>query len=256
MDEVGLLNRAVFRTVLFSAIGALALLAVIAGARSALASGPAPSVSCDASELVYGEPVTCSAIGPDGSSMVWPDGASSPLAEATLAPAAVGQVHVSVIDTTGNVLASTSLAITPDIDLQCDTGEEKTIFELEATDLRSQGWDYVYTDQTTGRAVRPGDPDHPNGGVPPSKLERVELGRANTTKFCKIYSEAADELGGDFEVTLVSPWEGTASHPVRIIGPASKTRWAGTQPAELTGTVAVGGVQASERQNVYMSGCS
>ena len=69
-------------------------------------------------------------------------------------------------------------------------------------------------------------------------------------------SEAAEAFEGEYRLTLDSPWEPSQSTPMRIIGPSSKTQWAGTQPAEVTGTVTVNNITASERANVYQSGCS
>ncbi|MGI9604928.1 MAG: hypothetical protein ACR2P0_02195 [Acidimicrobiales bacterium] len=246
-------NRRLLRSVLFSAVGALVLVAG-AGVVSAFSTGEPPSIGCDATAFVYGESISCSADGSDVVAIEWPDAEVTAVVSAR-APRSVGEVEVSAVDGDGEALASVIVLISPDIALRCDQGDEKIIYELEATELRSQGWDYVFIESGTGERVRPGDLLHPNGGVEVG-LERIEVGRAASTGFCRIHSHAAEEFGGEYEVTLVSPWEGTVSHPVAIIGPASRTRWAGTQPAELTGTVTVANVTASERMGVYMSGCS
>jgi hypothetical protein len=255
MEEVTQLNRAVFRVAIMAGVGALLLVATMVGARTVLASGPAPQITCDQELVEYGQTVHCEATGAGVAGLAWPDGTIGAHDQTVgHAPQTVGDVSVHAIDGDGSVLASVALFIAPDVDLECDVGDEKIVYKIEATDLRSEGWDYVFLD-SDGAEVRPGDPTHPNGGSE-TGLERIELERANSTGFCQIHSKAADDLGGDYQVTLVSPWEGTVSHPVRIIGPASRTRWAGTQPAELSGTVTVGGVSASERQGVYMSGCA
>jgi len=255
MDDAGNANRAVFRTTLFAAVGALLLGAVVIGTRSALASGPEPSIGCDLTTTVYGDEITCGTAGSDVAGILWPDGASSPSVQATHAPKAVGSVEVAAVSESGEILAATTVSITPDIDIECEAGEAKIVYKLATSVLRSDGWDYVYLDPATGTEIAPGDAAHPNGGAE-TGLERIELDRVNKTRFCQIDSAAADELGGDYRVTLVSPWEGTVSHPVKFIDPASKTRWAGAQRGELTATVAVNGVEASERRGVYMAGCN
>jgi hypothetical protein len=136
-------------------------------------------------------------------------------------------------------LASTSINISPDIALSCEVwrDEIKKVFKLEKTELRARGWDYIFTDVETGETIHPGDPGHPNG-------------------MCRITSQAAEDLDGSYSLTVDSPWEASQSTSIKIIGPTSSTRWAGAQPGELTAVVTVNNVTASERAEVYQSGCS
>lgn len=244
----------------FVAFMAAALIAALAFAllpamSSVMAAGPPPAVNCDIASAEYGTSISCTGSGADAASIVWPDGTADSLDSSVHRPAFVGPGEITVVDDSGAVLASTPIEISPDIRLECDDGALKTVYQLEATDLRAEGWDYVYRDLGSGRQIGPGDPEHPAGAALDG-IERIVLEETYSTGFCKVFSEAADDLGGDFEVTLDSPWEGVTSHPVPIIGPSSKTRWAGIQPAELTGSVTVNGITASERQGVYMSGCT
>ena len=240
---------------LFALGAAVVAVLFVPSVSSVWAAGPPPAITCTTDSAHYGEAVTCSGSGDGAASLAWPDGTTTSLEAAAHNPAFVGSGQVTVVDADGTALVSAPIEIAPDLVLECDDGAEKTVYKLAETDLREEGWDYVYEEVATGREIYPGDPDHPAGAAIDG-IERIVIEMVNSTGFCKLHSQAADDLGGDFQVTLDSPWEGVISHPVGIIGPASKTRWAGTQPAELTGTVTVNGVSASERQGVYMSGCT
>ncbi len=219
------------------------------------ASEVVPTIACDSSDAIYGTTVTCSAEGDDAHMLRWPDGAETALEQAH-APVYVGDGTVELISESGLVLASTALRVEPDMALECEAGDEvKKVFQLEHTDLRDRGWDYVFTDIETGELVRPGDPGHPNGGAEDG-LEKVLLDEANPTRFCRIVSEAAEALEGDYLLEIESPWEAAQRTPLRMIGPSSKTVWSGTQPAVLTASVTVNNITASERVDVYQSGCS
>jgi len=249
------LSRGLLRAALIALTAALLATAAIVGSRSAFASGPAPGITCDAAAAVYGESVTCTTVGSEVVGVRWPDGHASASSVASHTPRIVGMVGIDAVDDDGNVLVSTLLELTPDIELQCEDGDRKPVYQLAKSSQRPEGWDYVYAVPNTGRIVRPGDAEHPYGSIA-SELERIELEQVVATRFCQIHSQAVHDLDGEYRVTLVSPWEDTRSHPVNMIDPASKTRWSGAQPAELTGTVTVNGVQASERRGVYMSSCN
>lgn len=242
---------------LLGAFAAVAVVVVVGGYQVGAigASEVAPVVVCDSSDATYGGAVTCSAEG-DGAHMLrWPDGAETAL-ETAHTPVFVGDASVEVIDEQGVVLAATPIRIEPDMSLECEAGDEvKKVFQLEHTDLRERGWDYVFTNIETGDLVRPGDPGHPNGGAEDG-LEKVLLDEAKPTRFCRVVSEAVEALDGEYLLEIESPWEAPQRTPLRMIGPSSKTVWSGTQPAELTATVTVNNITASERVDVYQSGCS
>jgi len=140
MDEVTQLNRAVFRVAIMAGVGALLLVATMVGARAVLASGPAPQITCDQELVEYGQTVHCEATGAGVAGLAWPDGTvgahGQPVGHA---PQAVGDVSVHAVDGDGSVLASVALVIAPDVDLECDVGDEKIVYRIEATDLRSEG---------------------------------------------------------------------------------------------------------------------
>ncbi len=230
----------------------IAALAVV-GAYQIAPSFAAPSLTCDAT-VEYGSPVSCSASG--GHALGWPDGAETPI-DASHTPRFVGESKIVLLSDAGTVLSAATIRIEPDISIECEDSDDdpKKIFELEHTELRETGWDYVFTDAATGDRVTPGDPRHPNGGAEDG-LERIVLGETQATRACRLISQAGEDLDGEYQMTIVSPWEEAQTTPMRLIGPASKTHWAGTQPAELTGTVTVNNITASERVDVYQSGCS
>lgn len=217
---------------------------------------PASDLVSVAVEITYGDRVKCAGGGVGAESIVWPDGTRTDL-QGTHRPDVVGDGQIELRNADDMPVAIIDLTVLPDISLECTERDDdlKKIFQLESTDLRSSGWDYVFTDTSTGDIVRPGDPNHPNGGSEEG-LERVLLGEAQSTGLCRIVSEAAEAFDGEYQLTIESPWEATQTTPMRIIGPSSKTQWAGTQPAEVTGTVTVNNITASERTNVYQSGCS
>lgn len=236
------------------------LLVVTAGvglagaARAGLVDQPVPNVTCDQLEVTYGDPLTCTADGRDVEALAWPDGTTTQAVTQTHELNAIGMVEVRAVDSNGAPLAAVAVKVVPDIAIECQDGSEKPVYELAETDLNDKGWDYVYRVPGTDTLVPPGHPDHPNGRL--THLDRVEIGNAPTTSFCEILSDAATEFGGDFEFTIESPWEPTVTRPLHIVAPNSRTRWEGTQPGELVGTVTIGTVAASERRGVYMSGCS
>lgn len=231
---------------------------VVIGARASATESVAANVACDVTEQVYGTAVSC--VGEGGVSLLWPDGTTTETSASTT-PRFVGDAEVVLLDAFDARVAAAPLRVTPDIDIRCGQRDEelRKVFELEHTELRSQGWDYVYRDTATGDAVRPGDPRHPSGG-PEDGLERVLLSEAYSTGLCSIVSTASDDLADTLPVTysmvIESPWESAQTTTMRIIGPSSKTQWAGVQPAILTGTVTINNVTASERTDVYQSGCS
>ncbi len=215
-----------------------------------------PQPGGDNIRTVYGDRIKCAGGGAGAVAISWPDGQRTQL-QHTRTPEFTGVGHIELLDDDGETLASLSVRIEPDVTLECEgrDGDVKTIFQLEATDLRSTGWDYVFTNLATGETVRPGEPKHPNGGSEEG-LERVVLGEAESTGLCRVTSKAAEAFGGDYQLTLESPWEPTQTTSLRMIGPSSKTKWAGTQPGEVTATVTVNNVSASERTGVYVSGCT
>lgn len=205
---------------------------------------------------VYGTYVKCAAGGGGATVLRWPDGMQTGL-QNTRIPLFVGDGAIELLDAEQTVLASLAIRVEPDISVECSDrdSEPKKVFALEATELRSQGWDYVFTNIETGETVRPGDAQHPNGGNEDG-LERVLLDEAQSTGLCRLVSQAGEDFDSDYLLEVESPWEATQSTPLRIIGPSSKTQWAGTQPAVVTGTVTVNNITASERVDVYQSGCS
>jgi len=254
-ESTGFLHRAI----VVGAVVALVVVAVVVlrpAVSSVLSAAPPPTVTCDAEMAVFGEPISCVASGGDVANLQWPDAVIGETAGSTHAPMAIGATEVVAVDADGVVLAAVALTITPDIVLECGTSdEEKVVHELAATDLRPEGWDYVYVDPSSGDRVLPGDAAHP-GQAPTSTLERIEIARAHSTSICRLSSEAAEAFDGTYELTLESEWEPTMTTQQRIMGPASKTKWAGAQPGTLTGTVTVGSVTASERVGVYLAGCA
>ena len=241
------------RVVAAALVGSGALI-VLQPAISSARSAP-PSIVCEVDVVTFGEPVTCTASGDDVVALAWPDGAMTEPAVAHV-PVAVGALEVRAVDADGATLTSASIHIDPDISLECGASDEpKIVYELASTDLRPEGWDYVYLDPITGERVSPGDPAHP-GQAPTGTLDRIELDTAPSTSICRLTSAAAEALDGTYELTLESEWEPTMTTQQRIMGPASKTKWAGAQPGTLTGTVTIGAVTASERVGVYLAGCA
>lgn len=233
----------------------IATIGLVAFASAAVAlSAPQPAISCDADTITFGESLTCETEG-DVSALVWP-GEVTTVPDSSHVPQAIGLHKVLAVDAAGRPLAAVGVTVTPDVRVECEEqDQEEPVYELVHTDLRPEGWDYVYVDPATDIRILPGDPDHPaQAAFEP--LERIEVDRVRVTGLCRLKSDALDLFDGSKTLTLESEWEPPLTTPVGIIGPASKTHWTGAQPGTVTGTVTIDGITVSERVGVYFAGCT
>lgn len=206
------------------------------------------AIRCVPSEAVYGETVRCEAT---QGTIDWGDGHTGGFEHEVQA---VGVIPVTVKDVAGRELASTSVTITPDLSVTCELAAEKNVYKMAPSDTSPDGWDYVYLHPDTGDHVGPGDPLHPSDpGL--TEWDLVVLGRATEAGECTATSQAADDFDGSFEFTMGSAWE-EHSVPFAQLTPWSDYHWKGTQPGFINVTVNVNGFEASERQNIFFSGCT
>lgn len=213
-------------------------------------TSPAVQLSCD--DVTFGEATRCSADGSDGAMIRWPDGVIT--ASTTHAIDAVGHLDVELL-VSGRVVATAAVTVTPDIDVECDEGHDDIVYEIVAWTDGEHGWGYVYVDPADGRTVLPGDDDYPiDPGL--TQLDLVVVDEVVNTGRCQVISEALDAFDGSVWIEFAAPYEEPLRLPLRTPVPFSRSDWLGTQPSEMTVTISVGGIDASERRSVYASGCT
>ena len=239
----------------------LAVLAIgIATTRVSALSAEEITIDCSTEAADFGTTIDCSSNADrDSYSLAWGDGYSTAMDESGIltgshAPVAVGAVEVAVVDDSGATITSTTLTIEPDLSVVCESGIEKDIYELAPSTTRADGWDYVYFHPDTGEKVLPGNPDHPvDPGL--TSWEPVITGSANAVGECVATSNAAEQLDGKFEFSIITEW-GQNTVPFPKLTPWSSSHWLGTQPGEIEVVVTVNDLSASERQGVHLSGCN
>jgi len=246
---------------LLVALGALAVgIAVTRASANAVLAADEVTIDCTTNAAEFGEVIECASnANGAGYELVWSDGHTSALDEFGVlidrhAPVAVGVVEVAVVDHDGLSITSTEVTITPDLQVACETGKTKDIYELAPSNTADDGWDYVYLHPDTGARVLPGNPDHPvDPGL--TSWEAIVVGSAEATGECVASSDAAELFDGSFQFTMGTEW-GENTVPFDRLTPWSKSHWLGTQPGFIDVTVSVNDQSASERQDVYLSGCT
>ncbi|NOX29269.1 MAG: DUF4175 domain-containing protein [Actinobacteria bacterium] len=220
----------------------------------------APPATIRCFDVVYGDDVVCVAANADGHDVAWPDGtvtAASGLTSVSYAVPAVGELAVELVGADGLSVASDVVTISPDFELVCEVGDLAPIYEIVPWDGNSQGWDYVYTDPVDGRQVVPGDADHPSDpSAAFTDYNRNVIDEANATGECEITSAARDDFGGKTVFEMQAPYEEPLRVPFKALLPFSRSNWSGVQPGDMTVTITVEGVDASERRGVFLSGCT
>jgi len=84
----------------------------------------------------------------------------------------------------------------------------------------------------------------------------VIIDHGPATGLCTATSAAAEALDGSFEWVIDSGWGPPLRVPFPSLIPWSRDHWNGSQPGTAIVTVNVDGTTASDRQDVYLSGCS
>lgn len=238
-------------------VGAVAVTAAMVLGASAAFAGPSrqPTLTCAAG--TYGSPVSCEVTDGAGLEVLWPDGSRSTVhvdGPITASVDAVGVVAAMVVDG-DDVLVTAPLEIAPDLAVVCADGAVDTVYEIVPWADGEHGWGYAYVDPSDGREVRPGEPDYPaDPGL--TSLHLVEVERVTTTGRCEAVSAALDRFDGSVWFEFDAPFEEPLRLPLRTPVPFSRSHWVGTQPAEMTVTISVGRIDASERRGVYVSGCT
>lgn len=243
---------------LFAALaGFVALAAVFLQAGSAVSLGstaPTGSISCDATELTYGQPIGCEVDAPDGAEIHWGDGAVTSAGAATHTIAAVGTVDVQLA--AGSIVVAThTVEITPDVAIDCEYGLPKTVYELTpALDGAALPYEYVYL-AADGSKVYPGDDAYPTTLRAAMDQTPSLLGAEPIVGICRTVSAAIDDLGGTTIWTVEDGWHPAREFRSRNITPGTQGDWEGVQPIDVTLTIDVDGHEASERVGVYFGGC-
>lgn len=216
----------------------------------------ASSIACDAVTADFGSPVSCTAAGPDDSVVDWGDGTQSAVTDAgTHLFATLGPTDVNVVGRNGDVLASTSIDISPDFAFSCDYGAVRPVYELSvALDATVAPYDFVYMNEA-GSSLYAGDPGYPDSVVVASKMERATVGHEPRVQSCRVDSAAADALDGTVTWTVTSDWYKPVVTRTKAITPGVPAHWDGVQPIEVHAELNVQGYEASERRGVYFGGC-
>ena len=244
---------------LFAALAgfvALAFLFLQAGSGISLGStAPTGSISCDASDLTYGEPLACDVTAPDDAEIHWGDGTVTAAAgSAGHTISAVGPTEVRLM-AGETVLDLHPVTITPDLAMECEFGLPKTVYELTPA-LRGAAlpYDYVYLG-ADGTKLFPGDAGYPTTLRAAMDMQPSILGAEPIVGICRTISAAVDDLGGTTIWTVEDGWHPAREFRSRNITPGTQGDWEGVQPIDVTLTIDVDGYEASERVGVYFGGC-
>ena len=238
------------------AIGVVALAVVFLANGAGRSAAATASITCDADALDFGTELSCDIAAGDDALLHWGDGTIEPATASTAhAIQAVGPVDVTVTDADGAVLASHGVAITPDLDVECEYGDPKPVYELAPAlegDLRE--YDYVYL-LADGTKVVPGDARYPADLYERLDLELSVLGEEPIIGQCTATSLAADALGGHVTYHVQDAWHPETKIRTRKATPGTRGHWDGVQPITVTVVAEADGFQASEQMGVYWGGC-
>ena len=228
----------------------------VAATDSAATESVPSSIACDAIAADFGSPVTCTASGPADALVDWGDGTQSPIADAgTHLFASLGTTDVSVVGSSGEALATTSIEIAPDFAFTCEFGAVRPVYELApALDTTVAPYDFVYLAED-GSSLYPGDADYPSTVVIASKTERSIVANESRVQSCRVASAAADALDGTVTWTVTSEWYNPVVTRTKAITPGVPAQWDGVQPIEIHVELDVQGHTASERRGVFFGGC-
>ena len=133
---------------LFAALAGVVALGFVflqAGSNGSVgAEAPSGSLSCDATDLTYGDALTCDAVASVEAELHWGDGTVTVAGAETRTIAAVGTVDVQLAAGT-LVLATHTVTITPDVAIDCEYGLPKTVYDLTPSlDGAALPYEYVY----------------------------------------------------------------------------------------------------------------
>ena len=217
--------------------------------------GTPVSLYCSPDSTEFGQIIECVSSGPADALVPWPDGTETPVGQHGHAPKAVGTSVVQLVASDQQILAETAITIDVDLDVTCEEGSQKLVYELVPDDSRTEGWNYAYLNPETGGRVLPGADDYPvDPGMTP--YEAVILDEAPRVGLCTARSAAAEALDGTYNWVIDTGWGKPLNVPFDSFVPWSRDHWNGTQPGTATVTVEVDGIAASEMKNVYLSGCN
>lgn len=235
--------------------GVAALVIVIAAAGQGTRAAASATLTCDTTDATYGDTIDCTVESDDEVAIDWGDGTFEVVeGAASNAPAAVGEVTISVVDDAGAVLASHGVTIVPDLSVECEQGLPLPVYELAPSIGAPQPYDYVYV-AADGSKIVPGDADYPSNLGEMLAAERSVVEQAPIVGLCRSVSAAADDLGGSVVWTVESPWYEPYTTKSRNITPGTPAHWDGVQPIDVSIVVDVDGHEASERIGVYFGGC-
>ena len=243
---------------LFAALAGVVALGFVflqAGSNGSVgAEAPTGSLSCDATDLTYGDALTCDAVASVEAELHWGDGSVTVADAETRTIAAVGTVDVQLAAGT-LVLATHTVTISPDVAIDCEYGLPKTVYELTPSlDGAALPYEYVYL-AADGSKVYPGDDAFPTTLRAAMDETPSLLGEEPIVGICRTVSAAIDDLGGATSWTVEDGWHPAREFRSRNITPGTEGDWEGVQPIDVTLTVDVDGYEASERIGVYFGGC-
>jgi len=217
------------------------------------------SVECRGSFAEFGASVSCTASGPSDAMIDWGDGTLTTLGvgfDGSHLFAALGETTVAVVDVAGSTLASTTVDITPDFEVECELGSELPVYATTAAlEGSAEPWDYVYVDDESGDHLYPGDVGYPDGVLAASRMEKVVVGESARVRACRATSAAADAFGGTITWTVSNEWYDDVVTKTRYLTPGTRGTFEGVQPIDVRVDLDLDGYEASERIGLYFGGC-